>query len=842
MAPFKDDDQHPGLAKIRGPLRLTWAGMWAESLVRALWPMLAFVLLVLAGLMLGLQDVVALDVVYAAAVVAFVAACAALVYAFRHFYIPSRAEALARLDASLPGRPIQALMDDQAIGAGDAASMAVWRAHQKRMADRAAMARAVPADLRVSGRDPYALRYVALLFFAVALIFGSVLRVGSVAGMVPGAGGLASGPVWEGWAEPPRYTGKPTLYLADLEEGPLSLPKGTLITVRLYGEVRALEVAETVSGQAQVAEDDPALVLDFKVNQSGGISIDGPGGRSWDVAMLHDAAPQVEIAGEPQVAALGEMSLPFAASDDYGVEAGEARISLDLASVDRRYGLAIEPDARPDVTVPLPMPISGKRTNFEENLIENFSKHPWANLPVKISLSVLDASEQQFTTAPSDMILPGRRFFDPLAAAVIEQRRDFLWSKANAPRLVQLLKAVSYRPRDVFRTETSALRLRRQIDRLDIRAKYGLTDDLQAEIADDLWDLAIELEEGVLADALERMRRAQERLAEAMKNGASNEEIAELMDELRRATEEYMQQLQRQQAQEGQDGEQQQGQQGETMQMTQDDLQRMMDRIQELMEQGRMAEAEQALRELQEMMENMRVTEGQPGQGGESPGEQAMEGLADTLREQQELSDQAFRDLQEQFNPNGNQDQPGKEGGQQQGQGQEPGEGQQPGQDSIAERQQALRNELNRQEGRLPGQGSAEVEAAREALDRAGRAMDDAEQALRQNELADAIDDQARAMEALREGMRALGDALSQEQQQQAGQGNAEGNQRADQRDPLGRDQSSNGGESTQGDLALDNDAYGRARELLDEIRRRSGETERPEVERDYLNRLLDRF
>ncbi|MFT5362961.1 TIGR02302 family protein [Sulfitobacter sp.] len=841
MAPFKHDDQHPGLAKIRGPLRLTWAGMWAESLVRALWPMLTVVLLVLAALMLGLQDVVSLDVVYGAAAGVFAAIVAALIYAFRSFYMPTRAEALARLDASLPGRPIQALMDDQAIGAGDAASMAVWQAHQKRMADRAATARAVPADLRVSRRDPYALRYVALLFFAVALVFGSVLRVGSVAGMVPGGGGLASGPVWEGWAEPPRYTGKPTLYLADLEEGPLSLPKGTLITVRLYGEVGALEVAETVSGQGQSADADPALVLDFKVNQSGGISIDGPGGRSWDVAMLPDAAPMVEITGEPQVAALGEMSLPFAASDDYGVEAGEARISLDLASVDRRYGLGIEPDARPDLSVPLPMPIAGGRTSFEENLIEDFSKHPWANLPVKISLSVLDASEQQFTTAPSDMVLPGRRFFDPLAAAVIEQRRNLLWSKANAPRLVQLLKAVSYRPQDVFRTETSALRLRRQIDRLDIRAKYGLTDDLQAEIADDLWDLAIELEEGVLADALERMRRAQERLAEAMKNGASNEEIAELMDELRRATEEYMQQLQRQQAQ---DGEQQQGQQGETMQMTQDDLQRMMDRIQELMEQGRMAEAEQALRELQEMMENMRITEGQPGQGGDSPGEQAMEGLADTLREQQELSDQAFRDLQDQFNRNESPDQPGQQEGQQPQQGQQPGEGQEPGQgqDSIAERQQELRNELNRQEGRLPGKGSAEGEAARDALDRAGRAMDDAEQALRQNELADAIDDQARAMEALRDGMRALGDAIAQEQQQQAGQGSAEGNQRAEQRDPLGRDQSSNGGESTQGDLALDNDAYGRARELLDEIRRRSGETERPEVERDYLNRLLDRF
>ena len=48
--------------------------------------------------------------------------------------------------------------------------------------------------------------------------------------------------------------------------------------------------------------------------------------------------------------------------------------------------------------------------------------------------------------------------------------------------------------------------------------------------------LAILLEEGDLGDALERLRRAQERLSEAMKNGASDQEIAELMQELREAT------------------------------------------------------------------------------------------------------------------------------------------------------------------------------------------------------------------------------------------------------------------------------------------------------------------
>jgi hypothetical protein len=37
-------------------------------------------------------------------------------------------------------------------------------------------------------------------------------------------------------------------------------------------------------------------------------------------------------------------------------------------------------------------------------------------------------------------------------------------------------------------------------------------------------------------------------------------------------------------------------------------------------------------------------------------------------------------------------------------------------------------------------------------------------------------------------------------------------------------------------------DVYRRARELLDEIRKRSGEGARPDAELDYLRRLLDRF
>ena len=845
-------DRTDGLRALRWPLRLTWGGMLAEALVQALWPMLALCLAVLAALMLGLQDQlggIALWGVMALVGLLFVGT---LIFALWRFRLPSRAAALARLDESLPGRPIRALLDDQAIGAGDAASAAVWQAHQARMAERAAQAQPVKGDLRVSRADPYALRYVALLAFVVALVFGSVWRLGEVTQLTPGGAGgaLASGPVWEGWAEPPRHTGKPTLYLNDLEAGALSLPAGTLITLRLYGELGALTVEESVSGREGQAASDPAQ--DFTLRQSGRIAISGPGAREWQITMLPDAAPQVERQEPPEVTALGEMSLPFVARDDYGVEAGEARITLDLVSVDRRYGLTIDPDPRPEIVVPLPMPIAGDRRQFEEAMIENFSKHPWANLPVSLQLSVLDAAEQQGATEVSQLILPGRRFFDPAAAAVIEMRRDLLWSRANAPRIAQVLRAVTYAPGDHLRSEVMQLRLRQLIRRLEIRARYGLNEDVQSEMAEDMWGLAIELEEGVLADALERMRRAQDRLNEAMKNGASSAEIAELMEELRRATEDYLKQLQRQQAQEG-EGEGQQQPQGESMQMTQDDLQRMMDRIQELMEQGRMAEAAQALKELQELMENMRVAEGQQGEGSPSPGQQAMEGLSDTLREQQGLSDQAFRDLQEQFNPGAgageNEGNEGRNGGQGRGQSHEgqQGEGGQAGeegmQEGLAGRQEALRDELRRQEGRLPGQGTPEGDAARDALDRAGAAMDRAGEALRRDELAEAIDNQAQAMEALREGMRSLGEAMEQEQREgQPGQGTADGDRRAEARDPLGREQGGNGANSNDAPLAQGPDDQGRARRLLDEIRRRSGEAERPELERDYLNRLLDRF
>ncbi|MDT8857260.1 TIGR02302 family protein [Paracoccaceae bacterium Fryx2] len=838
-------DLPTALRRLIWPLRLTRAGMWAERLTRAFWPLWTVLIALLAALSFGVQDHLPLEAAWVGLVLASLGAVWALVAGFRGFHAPTRTEALARLDAAMPGRPISALTDMQAIGVTDAASRAVWLAHQGRMAARAAAARAVAPDLRLARRDPYALRYLALTALVMALLFGSIWRAGSVVGLAPGgAAALAMGPTWEGWAQPPAHTGKPALYLNDIEAAALDLPAGTRFEIRFYGEVGALTLAETVSARTEPPPaSDPAQTFDLV--QSGEVAIGGPGGRSWQVMALADAPPTVTSTGEVEREADGQMKLPFSAKDDYGVTGGTALIALDLPAVDRRYGLAAEPEPREPVTLDLPLPISGSRADFSETLVDDLSKHPFANLPVSVTLTATDATGQTGTAAPLHITLPGKRFFDPLAAALIEMRRDLLWARSTAPNTVQVLKAVSNRPEGFIRNERAYLRLRVVMRRLEAEAAT-LTPEVRDELAEALWEIALLVEEGDLASALAALRRAQDRLDEAIRNGADPSEIEDLMAEMRDALNKYLQEL-AEEAQRNPDQQMSENMQG--MEMSGDQLQQMLDELQKLMEEGRMAEAAELMEMLRQLMENMQVTQGEGGQGGGSPGQQAMRDLAETLRDQQDLSDDAFRELQD-GQPGQN---PGQNPGEQPGEQGQPGQpGQQPGQQpgsggqGLAERQQELRDRLGQlNDDALPGQGSEAGEAGRQALDEAGRAMDEAERALRDGDMSGALDRQAEAMEAMRDGLRNLGEALAEDQQREgdAAQGEAFG--RADpnsSRDPLGREPGDSARIGSDRNLLQGEDVYRRAQDLLDEIRRRSGDQLRPEVERDYLKRLLDLF
>lgn len=844
-------------------------GLVAERTVHCFWPLWSAVFAILAPLFFGWHEALSLEAFWALAVFAVLVLLATSIWGLRRFKWPTVAEATMRVDAAMPGRPIAAMADAQMIGRGDPASEAVWQAHVAQMEAASHKARPIEPDLRISDRDPFGLRFIALLFFVLAVMFGSFLRVSSVSDVALGGDSLATGPVWEGWVEPPAYTGKPSIYLNDIPAGALNVPAGSKVTLRLYGEVGALTVAETISGRTEDLGAASGSQQSFIAASAGRLAIDGENGAAWEVRIIADVPPVVDLTGPVEADALGEMSQPFQAIDDYGVENGTALITLDLASVDRRFGLAADPDSAASLVLDLPMPFTGDRADFESFLVENLSEHPLANLPVTLTMLVTDAADQTGETLPEQLILPGRRFFQPFAKAIIEQRRDLMWARANAPQIAMVMRALSHRPEGLFSNETTYLRMRAIIRRLEGFTGSAVTQSAQVEIVQAMWDLAIQLEDGTLADARARLARAQERLAEAMRDGASDAEIAELMQELRDATNDYMQMLADQM--EPSDGTDQADSGEEGQELGQDELQALMDRIQELMEEGRMAEAAELMEQLNQMMENLRITEGEGEGGPRTPGQQSMEDLADTLQDQEDLSDEAFRELQDRANQQGRNPQggdqdaePGQQSGEngdpsgqegQQGEGMgvgddasssQQGDGGSGGEGSLADRQQALRDELQRQRDGLPNLDGEAGDIARQALDRADDAMNGAEDALRNGDMAQAIDRQAEAMDALRNGMRSLNQVLAQNESSEPGQGTEQGEARGGVeptlRDPLGRELGNTGQFGTDDSLLQGDDVYRRAEEILDEIRRRSAEQNRPDLERDYLRRLLDQF
>jgi hypothetical protein len=106
-----------------------------------------------------------------------------------------------------------------------------------------------------------------------------------------------------------------------------------------------------------------------------------------------------------------------------------------------------------------------------------------------------------------------------------------------------------------------------------------------------------------------------------------------------------------------------------------------------------------------------------------------------------------------------------------------------------------------------------------------------------------AVGEQGTALDQLRQGAQSLSQQLAN-RAQGMGQGNGvrNGSSGLPNEDPLGRAQRNTGPDLGSSVKVPDEIDTQRAREILDAIRRRLGEGGRPEIERDYLERLLDRL
>lgn len=875
---------------------LTWrvfATRWVVFMERFLvsfWPALTFTTFVLAAIFWGLPTLLPRLMSLIGLVCVVIALIILVLRGVRTFRMPTRRDAHTRLDKPLAGNPVTSLADTLALGQRDSDSKELWNAHLERMADRAKAAEIPAGHVRLSVRDPYALRLTAVVALVSGVMFGgggtALSSLDSITGRVDVP---TVGPSFEIWAKPPFYTGLPTVYLNEVEVGePISMASGSEFLIRAYGDSETLNISENLSviGNTQFASDESDLVeAEFIMVSSGVLELRDQEEvlRSWDISLLSDLPPMIDITGEMSRDLQGAMQLPFRASDDYGVTGGSLSITLDLDAVDRRYGLALPPEDVPNLKGTLPLPFTGNTSDFEGVIEEDFAQHVWAGLPVLVEVTATDAAGNEGRITPLATELARKRFFDPLAAALVDVRRQLLWNRENADRGIYLLRAITYKPTKTFSQNKAYLMTRSAIRRMETQSDSDLSDEVLNEVSDLLWNAAILIEDGDENDPKERLKRAQERLKEAMENGATEEEIAELMEELREATREYMKFM----SENAEESDQQSGnQQGEAV--TQDQIQEMMNEIQRLMEEGRMDEAQALLQELQELLENIQIVP-QQGAGGEGdPQEQDMQ---DMLQDQQELADDTFRELQEQFDRQQNQgqqegQQQGQQGqqqgqngqqgqadqGQQQGQGgqQQNGQGGQQqsqngqpqgqgqgaeqgrsqsgaGQSDLAERQKALRDLLNQQRQNIPNDGSQAGRAAENAFDDADDQMGQAEESLREGNLGEALNQQSDALESIRRGMRSLGEQQRQAQNGAQGEQQQSGQSDTTSLDPLGRpngtDQAGSVLDEGAQNKGLDDSQRRKKYEnLLKDLKGRAQDRTRPEFELDYLERLLDRF
>lgn len=837
-----------------------------ERAAQALWPLWGVIAAFLGLSLLGIPQALPFWAHVGLLVILAGALGGAGWFAWRQFRLPSDAEARHRLDGAAPDRPVAAVDDALAGSGADAATSAVWKAHQARMAERAARLRAGPPDLRVSAQDRFALRHAALL----ALGAGIIAQWGDggtrlMEALTPAAAAVAGVqvPSLEAWASPPPHTGVPPLYLTEraTDGRPITLPHGTEVTLRVFDSPRA----PTLDGVSASFADQGAGSWDLTVALEADTSLAARSGSvelgGWQFVVTPDAPPTIRFTEEPTGARSGALQFAFAVSDDYGVVTARAEVTLDDSAA--RRGVDAETVFEP-VVFELPLPLRGSAAEAAESVVQDLTDNPWGGLPIVLTIIAEDGAGQE-ARDERRLTLPQRPFFDPLAKAIIEERRSLSWSLGNGPRSHRVLEAVSAHPEDVFRDITAFMTLRTAIRRLD----YALAEDRLAaetpDIVELLWLAALRIEDGGLSAAEQRLRQLQQELSDAIERGADPDEISRLMQELREAMAEYLRQMAEEAMRNPQADSQQQPVDPDQM-LTQQDLEDMLAQIEEMLRSGMLEEARQMLQALQQMLENLQMAQPgqpQPGQGG--PGDQAMRELQDMIGEQQGLADRSFdalREGQQRGQGQQGQGQPGQgqPGQGQQGQGQQgqpsqggqqgrgegrgdgppqfgEGEGGGPDLGGIARDQETLRQMLEGLRGGLLGQGDSE------ALDRAEQSMGQARDALREGDANTALQNQVEALNSLREGAQELAQQMQQGQPgqgQQAGRDGRSGNVRDE--DPFGRPRATDGPLDGDSVRVPDASVMRRARELMDEIRRRAGDRTRPAEELEYLRRLLDRF
>ncbi|MHA1189130.1 MAG: TIGR02302 family protein, partial [Alphaproteobacteria bacterium] len=567
--------------------------MVLERLWPRLIPLLTIVGLFMALSWLGLWRATPDLLRYALLVIFAGAAIAALVIAIRT-PIPARREAVRRVEirSNLDHRPASGLRDTLSPVANDTQARTLWQASRLHLLASLKNLRAGAPQAEMARRDPNALRFAVpvLLVVAFAVANGEHrVRLGEAfAGSAQPAAAFQAR--IDAWIDPPTYTRQAPIFLSRLntniqatdpnaasttasannsegeatatpadQQPALAVPAGSRLTIRIVSrspyqvelrETGAMPTildpdeekgSQTASAQPDASNPTGEVIRSYSaiLNADGSVAIvNGDAQTRYAYTVIPDEPPTISR-GEITVNRTGSFTMDFNIADDYGVRQGAVTFRPAKPQADK---------ARPLVEAPkIDMRLG--RSQVKDGSARAFVRlddHPYAGMKAVADATVVDDAEQVGQPEDSgEMVLPIRPFRNPIARALVEQRRNLALDANRQHDVAQALDALTLYPEIHIRDSSIYLGLTIAYTRL-INAE---TDDQLRDLLDYLWAMARQIEDGVLSDAEDRLNAAREALEDALERGAGEEEIARAMEELRQAMNEFLQEFAQQMSQ-----------------------------------------------------------------------------------------------------------------------------------------------------------------------------------------------------------------------------------------------------------------------------------------------------
>lgn len=748
------------------------------------------------------------------------------------------AERRLERDSGLSHRPFAVLRDVPALDDGTQA--ALWGLHRTRAVAALDRLRLAGPAVGFAARDPYALRVLAVLLLAAGLVdAGAQAPERLLASFLPSiGGGAAVAPVLQAWLEPPAYTGMAPIFLP-AGGGRVTVPAGAKLTVSLTGgrfspHLSGPDGAIKFSTLGEESWQATALV-----KASGALSLSRlfHTVARWDLDVLPNAPPVADFPAMPGRAGKSlETKIPWHVAQRWGVAALTA---------------TLRPAGHPNLPpIALPVPLPGTPKDAHGALLSDLSANPYAGVDMEAVLEARDVSGQAGRSETAHFTLPARDFKNGLARAIADLRRRLALRQETPEEAASDLDALAQTPK-AFAGHAGVY-----LNTVSVAALLRDRRDGVPEAQRRLWILALaldgalpELSQEALNDAMQALKRAMQQ----NKDGKlPQDELARQVEKLRQALSQRLNDMAKQAMKDGKvpkfDA--------QSQHFAVPSIDRMLQAMEKAMREGRTAEAEQRMQDLEKMLQKLdhakvlSPEEARQAEKAEHEAKKQSGAVQDMVQREAGLMDRAqaraprpapspFQMFDRGLPP------PPPDADAMEAQEEARG------QDATVQRAlkqavEALKGAVRENGGKVPpglDDASRDMQAATDALTAGqegvahtaeGRAIDDLRKGGQQMQR----DREANRQLAVVPGARQPGEEGEEE-------GSEGGDQDGTERDPLGRPLKQGVG----GKAADDNSVHVpdkreelRSREILEELRRRGSDRQRPKEELDYIDRLLKPF